>query len=318
MTRTRELLPARRAVRRGRSQLTAARARAVLEMWLGGRCENTRQSYGRALRVFTRYLGVRGDVEAVREFLGRGQGHAVELFLGFRGWLADRDYSVATTNAFLSVLRSISAAADLVGAADFRVRGGALRAECYFDVRGPGVEKIRAALRGLAGRKDARGVRNYALLRLLWDLALRVGEIQALALADLDLRAGTLAVLGKGRREKERLTLPPATRKALRAWLRARGREEGPLFLGFQPGNRGVGLRLSARSIRRVTQEMGLGPPHGIRHSAITAALDATGGDVRAVRVFSRHEKIQTVLIYDEKRRGEAARVARLVAAGGR
>ena len=41
---------------------------------------------------------------------------------------------------------------------------------------------------------------------------------------------------------------------------------------------------------------------HRIRHSAITAALDATDGDVRKVQKLSRHPKLNTLMIYDDNR----------------
>jgi integrase/recombinase XerC len=54
--------------------------------------------------------------------------------------------------------------------------------------------------------------------------------------------------------------------------------------------------------------------PHGLRHAAITEALDRTNGDVRAVQRFSRHRKLDTLLIYDDARRDLAGDVARRVA----
>jgi integrase/recombinase XerC len=42
--------------------------------------------------------------------------------------------------------------------------------------------------------------------------------------------------------------------------------------------------------------------PHRIRHSAITAALDATDGNVRKVQKLSRHKKLDTLMIYDDNR----------------
>ena len=42
--------------------------------------------------------------------------------------------------------------------------------------------------------------------------------------------------------------------------------------------------------------------PHRIRHSSITAALDATGGDVRAVQKLSRHSKLEVLMVYDDAR----------------
>jgi hypothetical protein len=59
----------------------------------------------------------------------------------------------------------------------------------------------------------------------------------------------------------------------------------------------------------------GIVSPHRIRHNAITHSLDATGGDVRRVRRFSRHSRLETVAIYDDSRRDMAGEVASLLAA---
>ncbi len=48
--------------------------------------------------------------------------------------------------------------------------------------------------------------------------------------------------------------------------------------------------------------------PHKLRHSAITAALDATGGDVRRVQRLSRHARLETVMVYDDNRPTSRAR----------
>jgi integrase/recombinase XerC len=42
--------------------------------------------------------------------------------------------------------------------------------------------------------------------------------------------------------------------------------------------------------------------PHRIRHSAITAALDATDGNVRKVQKLSRHANLETLMVYDDNR----------------
>jgi integrase/recombinase XerC len=54
--------------------------------------------------------------------------------------------------------------------------------------------------------------------------------------------------------------------------------------------------------------------PHGLRHEAITRALDRTNGDIRKVQRFSRHKDARTVLIYDDNRRDLGGEVAELVA----
>ena len=57
--------------------------------------------------------------------------------------------------------------------------------------------------------------------------------------------------------------------------------------------------------------------PHGLRHAAITEALDLTGGDVRKVQRFSRHRDLQTLTIYDDARIDMGGEVAKLVAGNG-
>jgi integrase/recombinase XerC len=154
-------------------------------------------------------------------------------------------------------------------------------------------------------------------LWLLFGLALRRGEVVALDLEDLNIEEGFLKVMGKGRAHKEVLSLPPKVKAALASWLEVRGMEQGPLFTNFD--RRGGRKRLTGTGLYKMIQELGAGAgmtvrPHGLRHAAITRALDLTNGDVRSVQKFSRHRNIQTVVLYDDSRRDMGGAVARLVA----
>ena len=98
-----------------------------------------------------------------------------------------------------------------------------------------------------------------------------------------------------------------------------RGRDPGPLFRNFDPAQKSDG-RLTGDGIHAILARLGnlLEPPiivrpHGSRHSAITAALDATNGNARAARKFSRHRSIEVLLRYDDNRADLAGEVARLV-----
>ncbi len=91
------------------------------------------------------------------------------------------------------------------------------------------------------------------------------------------------------------------------------GLETGPLFINMdRASKRG---RLTATSVWRITTKYGLGHPHGLRHTAITQALDITGGDIRAVQCFSRHKDPRTLILYDDNRTDLGGKVARRVAA---
>ncbi len=198
------------------------------------------------------------------------------------------------------------------GISPLEVQG--LRAEPYRDVRGPGREALDRVLDRLARRRDPKGVRDLALLRLLHDLALRRNEAVSLDVEHLDLDRDAVLVLGKGRTGRSPLTLPPETKATLSAWLDVRGKEAGPLFVGLDRASKGS--RLTGSSVWRIVRGYGLGRPHGLRHLGITEALTMTGGNVRLARSYSRHANADMLLRYDDARVDGFGEVARKVAAG--
>ena len=125
-----------------------------------------------------------------------------------------------------------------------------------------------------------------------------------------DYREGKLWIKGKGRMQRESVDLSAKSIAAIEDWLGVRGSVNSldPLFVALD--NKCFGMRLSGRSIDRILKRTAqkaqattkVLSPHRIRHSSITAALDATNGDVRRVRKLSRHKKVETVIIYDENR----------------
>jgi integrase/recombinase XerC len=228
-----------------------------------------------------------------------------------------RGLAAATVNRRLAGLRSLTEMGRTLGLIGWALEVERLRAEAYRDTRGPGAEGFRRLLAHLAGHTDPKALRDAAVVRLLYDLGLRRKEVVGLDLADVDLVAGALLVLGKGRLAKERVSLPPATAGALRAWLAARGAGPGPLFVALDRAHRDH--RLTGQAVYGVVRGLGeraglRARPHGLRHAAITRALDLTGGDVRAVQRFSRHRDVRVLQRYDDCRRDLAGAVARRLA----
>jgi integrase/recombinase XerC len=188
------------------------------------------------------------------------------------------------------------------------------------DTRGPGMDGYRALLE--ATRPSPIGARDRCALHLLWDLALRRSEACALQLEDLDLQRQRVKVRGKGGR-LDALHLPGPTAAAVEAWLHHRNRAAGPLLCACAWS--GAVLRplrpLAAgqlwRRLQGLAEAAGIPPtrPHGLRHSAITLALDATGGDVRRCKAFSRHVHTDTLLLYDDQAEAAQRTIAEAVAA---
>ena len=78
---------------------------------------------------------------------------------------------------------------------------------------------------------------------------------------------------------------------------------------------------MTGSSVYRLVRDLGSAVgvkarPHGLRHAAITEALDVTRGDVRAVQRFSRHRDVGVLSAYDDSRQDLGGEVARKVAAG--
>ncbi|HEY8479925.1 MAG TPA: tyrosine recombinase XerC [Spirillospora sp.] len=147
------------------------------------------------------------------------------------------------------------------------------------------------------------GLRDLAVLEVLYGTGVRVSELCGLDIDDLDVGRNTLRVLGKGGRERIVPVGEPAVR-ATEDWLRA-GRpalateKSGPaLFLGVRGG------RLHPSSVRRIVRtrmaeagQMQKLSPHGLRHSAATHLLEG-GADLRSVQEILGHASLQTTQIY--------------------
>ena len=164
------------------------------------------------------------------------------------------------------------------------------------------VDEIFALLDRIEG-PEAATARDRAILEFLYATGLRVGELVALDVDDVDLDAQMVRVLGKG--NKERLVpLCGQAADTMKRWLeRARALrsgvdDEGALFLNLRGG------RLTDRSVRRILdrrlREAALQSrvsPHALRHSFATHMLGA-GADLRAIQELLGHSSLSTTQRY--------------------
>lgn len=295
-----------------------APAHMLLTAFLAGRNPRTLIAYRKDVEAFAAFAGVATPEAAAWLLLSKPLGEANATALAWRASMVDRGLSAATINRRLAALRSLVKLARTLGMVTWVLEVEGLEAAAYRDTRGPGTEGVRTMLTALGLRDDAKGKRDVAILRLLRDMALRRGEVVSLDVEHLDITAGRLAVLGKGRSGRELLTIPRPTLEALRAWMAVRGAVPGPLFTNFDRA--GKGSRLTGSGIHALVRACGEAAgmtvrPHGLRHAGITEALEATNGNLRKVQRFSRHKDMRTLEVYDDARRDMAGEVAELVAA---
>jgi integrase/recombinase XerC len=190
----------------------------------------------------------------------------------------------------------------------------------YRDTSGVDPEAFKRVLSAI-DRTSLKGIRDYALLILLWSNALRRSEVSKANIGDFDPVAKTLRIFGKGRgNNAETVSLGSGTVMAIESWLEARG-EVNPdksLFCSVNAGYRDG--RLCTQAIYNIVKERCQSAsiskamsPHRVRHSSITAALEVTGGDVRRVQKLSRHSSLNTLLIYDDNRKNHQGEVTDLL-----
>lgn len=287
----------------------------VLEMLLADkRSENTRRAYRYDLRMFFEAIyGREPDRELVRAFLCQPTPLMVAQLLRYKARLIAEKRAEATINRRLAAVMSLVRFARRIGASEAEPEGriDTEKVRAYRDTRGISAEQARALL-AQPDRGTRKGRRDYALLLLLLENALRRAEVVALRVADFDRESRSLLVTGKGRgTQKERVTLSAAAVQALCATLEDRaavGKGERPLFTTLSPACADE-TELTADGLYKVVKELasraGLSlclSPHRLRHTAITLALDAAGGDIRRVQRLSRHARLETLQVYDDNR----------------
>ena len=258
-----------------------------------GASRNTLLAYRRDLDDFLRYLEGPGRLTSVR----------ADDVLGYAEGLRRRGLRPASVARRLSALRGFyrhlvregRAEEDPTEHVDLPRRQRPLPRTLSRDAAATLVEAPDLA-------KPA-GVRDRAMLELLYATGMRASECLGLTLEDLNLSAGYVVCTGKGRKQR----LVPVGGEALQ-WVRTylrdvrpaltRKRDSGRLFVNAQ------GRRLSRQSlwaiVRRAAAAGGIRrrvSPHVLRHSFASHLLEG-GADLRAVQVMLGHADIATTQIY--------------------
>jgi integrase/recombinase XerC len=286
------------------------------------RSKNTRAAYEKDLRYFfSAVCGHPPTPEVVKEFLNLDARDAVALVSSYRATLIDRDLKEATVNRRLAAIKDLVRYATKVGKCEWNLASiTGEKVKSYRDTTGIEPEAFKQMML-LCDRATVKGKRDYALLRLLWENALRRGEVSALNIGDFDVDSRRLWILGKGRgSQKEAIAISTPLIQALSDWLAVRCELTPfqPLFVSI--AHLTYGHRLSGTSIYRIVRELAAMAgikktisPHRIRHSGITAALVVTGGDVRRVQKLSRHSNLNTLMIYDDNRLNHQSEISEIL-----
>ncbi len=167
-------------------------------------------------------------------------------------------------------------------------------------------EDVRALLAFCARRNTVEGLRDLAMLRLLWATGMRVGELVTLNVADVDLAGGKVRVVGRGSRERK-LPIDNATVDSLRNYLN----EARPHLVRNLPSETALvvnqrGMRLTRQGfwlvMKGIVRDAGLPrmiTPHTLRHSFATLQI-GEGRGLEELRQLLGHASIATTQIYSQ------------------
>jgi integrase/recombinase XerC len=226
-----------------------------------------------------------------------------EVVRDYLSWLNAEEYAKASVARRLSELRSFCR---------YLIREKVLATNPFDAVSAPKLPKrlprflsndeVKVLL-GAPPTSNPQGLRDRAILELLYAAGMRVSELAGLNLSDVDGTRAQIKVLGKGNKERFVLIGKPALRAVL-SYIR----EGRPKLIGKKTSNaiflNRFGTRLTVRSVQMTIAKYamlagikGEVTPHVLRHTFATHLLDG-GADLRSVQELLGHESLSTTQIY--------------------
>lgn len=261
--------------------------------------QNTRNTYKRTIGSFIAYMQVTG----LNQY----------TIANYRNILADHtEWSVSTKNAYLASAKRL---------AGVMYTQGLIPVDITKDISGKDIKGFKQDKKhkkdGLTEsevtrlgdylnnlpKDDLEAIRLRAMVALLIYQGLRQIELARLDVTDLDLTRGKALILGKGRQDKEQISLHPHAVDALKRYLKAFNLKSGALFTS--ESNHARGSRLTTRSINRIIsdlfRELGINNTvHATRHYFTTAMIKNYGGDLLAVTHYTRHKSLEMLTVYND------------------
>lgn len=236
-----------------------------------------------------------------------------------RNWLVKEEYSFNTTNKCISAIRGVLECAwqlGLITYDEFQRRTKVKRAKGKRLLAGRHVQhrEIGSLFETMSADKRRRqGIRDAAILALLYGAGPRRAEVTALELEHVEVEGDRtfIKVLGKGDKHR-RIPLPQAVADAVHNWIKVRGDKPGPLFPSIRPPKRihpqTIHYILKRAAERGRVKHLS---PHDLRRTMITDLSDAMvpltviqgiagHADVSTTARYTRHEELARMLAVDK------------------
>lgn len=292
------------------------RVSALLAARLASKSERTRAAYQRDYESFRDFVGASSVDEALIKLVSSPGDVAMTVVLAFQAELSERGMAPATINRRLSALRAAVQIAKEAQLTQVDLKVDLLDPEEEArDVRGPGMEAIRAMVAACDGDDSLVGVRDGALLRWMVMTGLRRNELRELMMRHVALEGQTgLRVKQKGKRLLHLVPVDPAILHTADRWLELRTDARGAFYCSLDRSRVTARAKLDPSTLNRIVRkraeqagfEGGKLPdgrpitPHGFRHTAITQVIKRFG--LAAAQAFARHAHPSTTQRYNDEK----------------
>lgn len=300
---------------------TGLTLRDAFDVFLGNKEPETIAAYESDWRQFALFVG-KGDMRyGAEKFFNLKPLKANSEVMKWLNQLSQQGLAPKTVHRKLAAVKGLVKAARICEICSFHIDvESPLGTEPEKDLRGDGFDGFLSLFRRVRQRNDIKGVRDQALVMLMWSLALRRVELVRLDFDDWDSERSQIWIWGKKRhqKQKEPMTVVAAPKAFLDRWVEVRGDAPGALFHSLRPNRTDPVERLKATSLNWLfngwTDSLGLKRGvHRWRHASITHALDESDGDVRAVQKFARHKSLTQTQVYDDSRQDFAGQMSEKV-----
>lgn len=261
-----------------------------------GKSQNTIQSYTLDLKKFINFIQKNGVTE-----ISNINKDTVQLFLVY---MNNQDYSVSTTNRIVSTLRQFFhylAREQLIDTNPMElIKSAKKRVKLPKSLSAKEVEQLISA----PDTNTNHGIRDRAILELMYATGLRVSELTNLKISELHLELGFLQTVGKGNKER----LVPMGEEAV-YWVKKYFDEVYPVYAKNKQNSQILFLTQRGqqftrqgiwKNLKKYVVSSGIKAdvsPHMLRHSFATHLLEH-GADLRLVQELLGHADISTTQIY--------------------
>ncbi len=255
--------------------------------------DGTREDYKYRIKLFLEFIKIGG--------FGR------DSYLEFKRYLGDRnDLSVSTKNKYLATAKIFLKELNRQGVipADITQNIKTFTQNKKHKKDGLTQDEMGRLSDGMRQLpNNPKNARLRAILSLLTLQGLRQVEIIRLDVKDVDLVSGIAFVQGKGRDDKEPISLHPETVKALKDYMKSNKVADGALFTC--QSNVSKNQRLTTRGLRNIVKDLmsRLGidkTTHGFRHYFTTTLIKTYKGDLLEVAQYTRHKSLEMLQVYND------------------